>query len=324
MVSYRPNGARTVGDPRRARQEADIHDYDAFGLRFHSDLSLPELTPAAADRPPDVRIVVAPLSPRLEGAADLPPRMQAGPDAFQLDVDAGRYRVTDGRLITIDPAPGASPRDVRLFLLGSAMGALCHQRSRLALHAAALEIDGAAIAVAGPSGAGKSTLAALHAAAGGGVLGDDLCAVSWDGTGAPVAHRGLGRIKLWRDSAELAGWTPDESTRIADAIDKFGGPTLRGAPSLPLSGLYVLRPDSGAATATFRRLVGPEAAMAAVAQIYRWPLAVAMGRSADLFDQAVALARRCPVFELDFTHDVRAPDRLRTTLIRHAGSRVEP
>ena len=51
----------------------------------------------------------------------------------------------------IDPendftAPGASSRNVRVFLLGSAFGALLHQRGLLPLHANAVEVDGRAVA----------------------------------------------------------------------------------------------------------------------------------------------------------------------------------
>ncbi len=314
-----------IPDPAQTETETETEtetDYLAFGLRFRSDLALPELTAAAPDgTEPDVRIGLGSVGARLPDAVDLPPRMQAGRDVFQLDADAGRFRVTGGRRITVDPAPLASARDVRLFLLGSAMGALCHQRARLALHAAVLEIDGLAIAVAGPSGAGKSTLAALHRMAGGGVLTDDLCAVTLNGNESPTAHRGLRRIKLWPDSADLVGWRPDDSARIADQIDKFSLPILRGAPSLPLARLYILRPGDSTVP-DVRRLSGPEAAMAVVAQVYRWPVAVAMGKAADLFDQCVGLARRCEIFELRFAHDILTPRRLLTAVIQQAGGGV--
>ena len=313
-----------------AGKEAQIRDpvetvrhYHAFGLRFRSDLALPELAPAMDEAAPDARIVLGPVGARLEGGVDLPPLMQAGPDAFQLDAEAGRYRVTGGTLITIDPAPGASDRDVRLYLLGSAIGALCHQRRRLALHAAALDIGGAAIAVAGPSGAGKSTLSALHARSGGGVLTDDLCAVTFDAAGRPVAHRGLQRVKLWPDSAELAGWTPGESSRIGDRIDKHSLPVFCPAPSLPLTRLYLLRPGESAEP-TFRRLTGPEAAMAAVAQIYRWPLAVALERAAPAFEQCMDLARFCQIFELGYAHDPGRPANLHTALVEHGALALQP
>ena len=70
-------------------------------------------------------------------------------------------------------------------------------------HAAALEVDGAALLVAGPSRAGKSTLSAAVLAAGGAVVSDDLVILGFDDEGAPAS--GALRRDLWlRDgSVEL-------------------------------------------------------------------------------------------------------------------------
>ena len=49
---------------------------------------------------------------------------EATPGRFLLQVDGiGRFLVRDGREIMIDRHPAASDDEVRLFLLGSAMGA---------------------------------------------------------------------------------------------------------------------------------------------------------------------------------------------------------
>src|SRR5580658_2928398 len=137
----------------------------AFGLRLRSAVALPEL-PAIADDgiPPDVTLELGRVPRRLEGAVDVDPAMQATAGRFQLDVPAGRFLVSEGRRILVDPGPGASEADLRPYLLGTVIGALCHQRGLLPLHAAAVLCADGAVAFAGPSGAGKSTLAAqLHA-----------------------------------------------------------------------------------------------------------------------------------------------------------------
>ena len=112
-----------------------------------------------------------------------------------LTVDGvGRYLVRGGAEILVDAAGGAAERDVRLFLLGSALGILCHQRGLLPLHANAVVANGAAYAFAGHSGAGKSTLAAHFAQAGYEILCDDVCVISFDEAGQPLAWPGLPRL----------------------------------------------------------------------------------------------------------------------------------
>lgn len=78
-----------------------------------------------------------------------------------LKVDGvANYWVKEGREIVIEPGPAAEAGDVRVFLLGSAFGALLHQRGLPPFHAGAVAMEGKAVLLAGRSGVGKSTLAA--------------------------------------------------------------------------------------------------------------------------------------------------------------------
>jgi hypothetical protein len=290
-------------------------------LRVRSALPLPELADARADEGPiDVRIDAGAVPERLDGAIDADPWMQVSPEAFQLNAPPARYRVTGGRRIVVQAEPGASERDVRLYLLGTVLGALCHQRGLAPFHAAALEVDGEALAIAGPSGAGKSTLAAQFQARGGKVLADDLCAVEIAAQGRPTVRPGLARVKLWGDSLALAGLAGSGWPRIGDDIDKFSVPvdTTASSRARLLRRLYILRVGAGQ-TPVFHRLAGPEAVHAAVGAVYRWPVAVAMGRSAALFAELVTLAASVEIFELAFTHDASAPFGVLSLLERHWG-----
>ena len=71
-----------------------------------------------------------------------------------------RFFIRDGMSIVVDPDPPASDRDARMFVFGSALGAILHQRRLLPFHANTVDIHGHAIPFMGRPGAGESTLAA--------------------------------------------------------------------------------------------------------------------------------------------------------------------
>jgi len=188
------------------------------------------------------------------------------------------------------------------------MAAVCHQRSLTPLHATAVEVGAGAVAFAGPSGAGKSTLAAQFQGRGVTVLTDDLCVIRFDPDGRPWALPGLARIKLWEDSLAMVGLAGARLPRIGDDIEKFSLAVQSSPSSHPrsLDRIYILRPDASERV-EIRPVAGPEAVSALVANIHRWPLAVAMGKAPGCFASCRALATQCKVFELRFTHAANAP-----------------
>lgn len=256
------------------------HRYHLFGLTLESAVECPELLPALADAPADVGIGVAALSPALELASFSSEWVQIAPGVYQFLIDGvARYRVERGRQVLIDPVPGADPGDVRLWLLGTALGALLHQRGLLPLHASALALGGAAHAFCGDTGAGKSTLAAALRQRGLAVLTDDV------GLVAPEPDRilfypGFPRIKLWNDA--LAHFGLDHRTLIRDhtRADKYHLRLVEDftAQPLPLRHLYVLeRTVDG--PSRIEPVRGIEAIRRVQANIYRPKLAQRLGRT---------------------------------------------
>ena len=107
-------------------------------MHIRSELALPELLAAPPDGQPEVTIRLG----RLPAGG---PGLQATDHGMLLTVDGiAQYAIADGADITIDREPGVPDANVRLYLLGSAMGVLLHQRGLLPLHANAVEIGGKA------------------------------------------------------------------------------------------------------------------------------------------------------------------------------------
>ncbi len=281
--------------PEKVENGTHRHLYRVFGLTIASDVPLPELAAAPFGGEPDIRICHQYLAPSANNGLPTSDDLRVDDDQVLLTIDqVARYRIRAGRDIAIDPLPGASERQVRLFLLGSALGIVCHQRGLLPLHANALVVNGRAVAFAGDSGAGKSTLAAHFQARGYEVLCDDVCMVEFR-EGAPRVWPGLRRLKLWRDAAERFGHAGKNEELVAEGIDKLQVPLAgNGATGpYPLSRLYLLETGT---PADIQRLRGANALQAVVANTYRNQFLPAMGLMPQHFRQATALAAKLGIF----------------------------
>lgn len=220
--------------------ELQSYTYNLYGFHLTSTLALPELLPTPADRPPEVSIGLNTVPAQgLPGATALGPFCQVNGQRLWLEVpEVARFLVEDGRRITIDPFPGSDEASIRVFLLGSCLGALLFQRGLLVLHGNAIRVGDACLVCAGDSGVGKSTLAAAFMQRGHEILADDVVAVNSAGQVIP----GFPRLKLWRDAARQLNIDTEGLSRIRPTLEKFNlplGKQFCGEP-LPLRWLYVL------------------------------------------------------------------------------------
>ena len=271
--------------------------YSVFGLRVRSEITLGELA-AAGEGAEDVVVRMGSLPP-IEGERVNSIAVTAEGAILNIP-KAGRYLIRDGREIIVDPDPEGSERHLRLFLLGSAFGAILHQRHLLPLHANSIEIGGRAVAFMGHSGAGKSTMAAWFHDRGFNVLADDVCVVTFGENGAPVAQPGIPRLRMWRDALEASGRSAEAHELSFDDADKYNVPTREGGATGPiaLGAIYLLRKSEEEAPAGdfIQRLSGIEAIDALVANTYRGAYVPMMGTSRAHLASCVALARSVPVF----------------------------
>lgn len=274
--------------------------YSCFDFRLASELPLPDLAAAASnDSRPLIELRVARLPERLPGARAPQGNLQvAGPDALLEVPGVARFLMRDGQQILVDSRPGVSDRRLRLFLLGSALGILAHQRGLLPLHANAVVANGCAFAFCGPSGAGKSTLAAHFQRAGYELLCDDVCPVSIDDGDGPMAWPGVPRLKLWADAAQALGHDPGTLDLVAENLEKYHLPVTRTGTSraVPLRRLYVLGQWGENGVQAITRLTGQSAMQAVLANTYRGLYLPVMGLNARHFRQCVALLKTMQVY----------------------------
>lgn len=269
--------------------------FRAFGLDIRSEFALPELLPGAGGA--DLEIVAGEVPKTLADVTETGVRYQAAPGRLLLRVDGiARYLVEEGRLITVRPEPGALEEDVRLFLLGSALGAALHQRGDLVLHGSAIVANGAAVAFLGLSGVGKSTLAMEFRRRGHGVLTDDLCVVRRGPDGILRAEPGFPQSKLWLDSLRHLDISAEGLRRIRSELEKRALPLGEefAAEAYPLRRIYVLL-SQAKDEITFHPLTGPAKFSAVRNHTYRFRFVAGLGQRPAHFETGAALARQAAI-----------------------------
>jgi len=273
--------------------------YHAFGLNIHSEV--PFLDMPRVEGVPDVLVQYGKVPSEIPNAKIKGVRYQAGPGAFLMQVDGiAGYYVTEGRRILIEREPGATDEEILLFLMGSAMGALLHQRNILPLHASAVQVDGKTVLFIGPSSIGKSTLAAGFQKQGYPILADDVCAVTADGNNGAKVIPGFPRLKLWADTLKKLDTEKSGLIRVRldQEFEKYFVPfnNVCDKPTLVRS-VFVL-----ATTNTDKFEIVPLKARDKIDPIinntYRPRFLEGLGRKKEHFKQCAAVAARAAVIKI--------------------------
>lgn len=255
-----------------------VFAYRVYGLVVGSEIEFPELPACAGDEPIDVLIRLGDVPQHLVDARHRSPWLEANDrDCLIIIPELCRLYVRDGREITVDRLMRSDGRpgqaaDLRLYLLGSGMGAALHQRSWLPLHVGAVRASGKIWAFTGPSGAGKSTLTAtLHLKFGLPLVSDDVLALRLDQL-PPKVFPGPRKLKLWKDAAEYLRCDPGDLVQDLSGTPKYQlylGDGDADANPEPLHALVLLESSSAPGTPNLERLSGAKAFDACLTALYR-------------------------------------------------------
>lgn len=290
--------------------------YCAFGLTLQSDLALPELPMVSVSAEPDVRITLGKietgiLSPQGHGGL-----WKTAPGQLELNVPGiGRYLVSQGNKIQIEPARDATAASLRTMLLGSAAGALLQQRGNFVLHAGGFVHDNRAVLICGRSGAGKSTVLQGMSRRGYATLSDDLLPISLDANESPIASPGYPFTRLCRDAATHYGLDQESPRYLTKSgrkfvmeIDTFDATTR------PISHIFCLKSHNRDEVDIEQ--TSPLKAGSLLSRFsYRSKFLQGMGLLAPQFDFTVKIARKVPL------SIVRRPGTLET--LEHLLDRIE-
>lgn len=279
--------------------------YSVHGLRLESALPMPQLVPIDDSGPADVTITI--------GTVDRP-EAPTDSDGFVvrdsrivLDVPGtATFEARDGREIVVAPAPQADVETVRLFLLGSLMGAILHQRGLLPVHASAIRLGDSAVAFCADSGGGKSTLGALLQRRGYAMVCDDVGALELCAEGV-FLHPGVPRVRLSTEALTALGEVaaaldgPSRSAAKHEVpLEHLGGAAAAGA---RLQRLYVLSYDEGTAV-RIEPLDKWSAFLELRGSIYRPALIRSLSLESEFLHKAETIVSEVDVFRLGRPRDL--------------------
>lgn len=337
--------------------------YTAYGLIFVCDFALPEL-PLAPDggAAPDVEIelgdflALETVEQALASDADVTKSIHFEARRCRiLFTRVGRFTISEGRHILLEPVQGRGPDLWRLPLLGAVLALLLEQRSFFVLHAGALDMGGFAACFLGHKGQGKSTLNAALTLAGYPLLSDDVVALQWPDSRPgslpstsptppepfPLTLCGFGQIKLVPDAVRaLLQSDPDQWPAVAPELAEVNKRAFQArlAPqALPLKHLFVLtslpemensvKSEEGGGDIRLRRLAPQEA----FAQIWPHTYGARFGdyylkneRKKTHFTACARLVGQCQVWELARRRDLALLPATIEAIARQVGANASP
>jgi hypothetical protein len=277
--------------------------YLLHGLRIATEIPLPEpLAELDGAIDLDIRAVAPAAVGRL---TEEPVALRYGFDAENVSYEGfrdgsgtwaiqapgfARITVRDTR-VTVQLDPATDTGLLPMIASGLGVGFFLGLSGNLCLHASAVEVDGRAVVLSAPSGWGKSTLAALAAAAGHPLIGDDLLRIGF-GAGGPDVYRGSSEIRLRPGAAALVEHWPDLSRITADGRTAVAPPRTQSA-RVPLGVIVFPVLDRERSDLTIERLRPADAfaALLAAPRILGWLDPAIVARQ---FEQLTALAAGVP------------------------------
>lgn len=296
---------------RETSLEQPLQQTLLFNLAVESRIAFQEATPLPAGQwrqEPDVRI--------WEGALSLDPHARPetiysiatknwwyckpGGGQYLFNCEAGQFEVRDGREIVFSRAAGVPDEKVRVFLLGSSMGALLHQRGHVPIHGGAVAFSGGAMVITGLSGAGKSSAVSALVERGHSFLADDVSAVDLRDK-APWVLPAYPQRKLCGDACaalgvETAGLPVIDERRLKYALR---GSERWHAEPLPLRWLVELvgsKNHSGPPVVS--RIKGHASLQMLLRSLYRPYQQLSGGAQPEQILQLVYMAKVVPVYRV--------------------------
>lgn len=268
--------------------------YKAFGLKIRSEFEIPEFLNSEGSN--DIEIVLDKVPDKLKIITKQGVRYQAAKNEFLLTVDRiAKFYVCNGNKITVELLKDQPDKEVRLFLLGSAMGALFVQLGLLPVHGSTIKLNDKATIFTGLSGVGKSTIAAHFVQKGFLALADDISVINKDLHVVP----GFPSLKIWNDVLQKLKVNNELLNQIRPNIKKFQLPITKHyyTEPLPLEHIVILNTKNSPGF-EFEELTGIKKFNAVKSNTYRYRFVHGLEKQQEHFKLLNKLLPEIKVFRV--------------------------
>ncbi|MED3835007.1 aldolase [Peribacillus frigoritolerans] len=274
--------------------------YKAFGLRILSEIHLPELIGASDEGREEIEIKMGNLSSKWNDLNKGQRKIIVSGNIVMFQIPyLATFCIEEGKSIIVSPIIGFDIDKIRLYLLGTCMGALLIQRKKLPLHGSSVAIDGKAYAFVGQSGAGKSTLESAFIRKGYQLLSDDVIAISLSEGNIPMVEPSYPQQKLWEDSLNNFGMETAHYRPLFERETKYSVPLhsqYYNGP-LPLAGVFEIS-KGDCKTIELKPITGLDQFRILLKQTFRSSLIERMGLMEWHFYYSSHLIKHINMFQL--------------------------
>lgn len=277
---------------------AEKYIYSSFGLIIKSDIEISEFIPGTGEE--DISIFIGKVPDKIEEMVDQAVDYKISRTEFLFFVEnVGKYYIKEGRLIIVEPSEGADAAAIKVYLIGTAIGAVLLQRGVLPIHGSSVIINGHAVIFTGCSGAGKSTICAGLREQGFEFFGDDISVVTINGSGLPQVQSSFPMQRLCTDTAEKMGYNKNELQLACKEDNKYVIKDYENfkTGSAELAAIFELSAkDNGEVQLT--EVKGVEKLMRITNNIYYFSILKRLGIKEAFFKQCLTVAKNVGFYKL--------------------------
>lgn len=209
-----------------------------------------------------------------------------------------KYLIKDGNTIIIEPYDDVDFNKIKLYLLGTCFGIILIQRKTIAIHGAAIDMDGKGIIISGQKGAGKSTLSSKLMMKGAQLVADDVSVITGkEKYNIEYAYDGQ---KICHDTMKILGYNYSDFEAIdinGEIKYKVKSSRIRTEKPVNLNMIFIFKIDS-VDKVMINRLKGIEKFENVFNNIYRLHLILNLGVNNESIKKTMDIVKSTTVYEI--------------------------